>query len=78
MMRREGGRVVIEISEEEFSGLLLMMGYAIGAAESENIQEKSAWAREYNQRDAWLRLANAINEGNPNYTPYAVPEPKAS
>lgn len=39
MMRREDGRVVIDLSVDEF-----------------------------------MALANAVNEGNPNWTPYAVPK----
>ena len=64
MMRREGGRVVIEISEDEFDLLLIAMGYATAAATTSGL----AW------RNNMLRLVNAINEGNLNYTPYEVPE----
>lgn len=64
MMRREGDRVVIEISAEEFSTLLICIGYAIGARRE---HEPLPWG--------WLRLANSIN-GNPDWTPYEVPEEK--
>jgi hypothetical protein len=67
MMRREGGRVVIDISEDEFNSLLIMTGYAIAARRA---HEPLPYG--------WVRLANSINEGNPNFTPYWVPpEPKA-
>lgn len=62
--------MVINISVDEYHSLLLALGYAIGAAENEYFQGASDWARMYNRRDMWLRLANAINEGNPNWTPY--------
>ncbi|HTB10975.1 MAG TPA: hypothetical protein VK752_05365 [Bryobacteraceae bacterium] len=62
MMRREGGRVVIDISEEEYTLLLLKLGYATGRA------------TDMADRNACLRLANAINEGNPQWTPYEVLE----
>jgi hypothetical protein len=62
MMRRENGRVVIDISNDEFDSLLIMTGYAIAARRA---HEPLPWG--------WVRLANAINEGNPNWTPYAIP-----
>lgn len=61
MYRRENGRVVIDISEDEFAELLLAMGFAIGGASGFQ-----------GFRQAWLRLVNSINEGNPNFTPYEV------
>jgi hypothetical protein len=67
MMRREAGRVVIEITPDEYSGLLVLLGYAIGSAEDRGEDAAS-----------WWRLANAINEGNPDYTPYAIPPPPAA
>lgn len=65
MMRRENGRVLIDISTDDFNSLLLCLGYATGAA------------RDKATRNAWLRLANAVNEGNPDWTPYDVPEQSA-
>lgn len=61
MMRREGGRVHIELSEDEFTTLLCCVGFAVGATTTREA------------RFSWLRLANAINEGNPAWTPYEVP-----
>lgn len=61
MMRREGDRVLIDISKDEYLELLLMLGYAIGAA-----------SRPFQK--SWLRLVNSINEGNPQFTPYEIPE----
>ena len=63
-MKRENGRVLIDISEDQFGSLLLCLGYAIGAAASDGKATKTA--------NNWLRLTNAINEGNPHYTPYKV------
>ena len=64
-MRREGERVVIDISEEEYTGLLRMMGFCAGT--------------KFAQGDlpgfrAQLLLANAINAGNPDWTCYEVPD----
>jgi hypothetical protein len=55
----ENGRVVIELSYEEYECLLLMMGYALGGNST---------------NPYWWRVVNAINEGNPRWTPYEIPE----
>ena len=56
-MRRENGRVLIDISAVEFNRLLLMMGYAVGG----------------NPDPDWWRTVNAVNEDNPQFAPFAVP-----
>lgn len=66
MMRRENGRVFIEISEDEWDVLLIVLGFAAGHACDQD------WERHL-QRSIF-RLANSINEGNPNWTPYYVAE----
>jgi hypothetical protein len=58
MMKRENGQVIINISEDEFAILLLALGFAIGSTKS------------WTQKRIWFLLANSINEGNPNWTPY--------
>ncbi len=50
--------------EEKFQAMLLALGWATGEAHRSDNREKA---------HEWLRLANAINEGNPNWRPYAVP-----
>lgn len=59
--RRDGDRVTIELTTEQYHTLLLQLGYAMGAASARG-----------ESTDPHLRLVNAINEGNPNWTPYAV------
>ena len=59
-MRLDGGRVLIDISEEEFTILLLMLGWAVG---NRSVQEAVP---------GWWLLVNSINEGNPHFTPYTV------
>jgi hypothetical protein len=54
----------VQLSEDEYEGLLLMMGYAAGAAEREGDKRLSR---------CFLRLANAVNRDNPSWTPYEVP-----
>jgi hypothetical protein len=78
-MRRENGRVVIEISEEEFESLLLCLGYATGAASAkppgyDDHRHRTVPLHEYKLAESWLRLANSINKGNPQWTPYKIPK----
>jgi hypothetical protein len=54
----------IELNEEEFAQLLFTLGCALGSATVQ--QDKQ-------QMLAVLRLANAINRHNPNWTNYEVP-----
>jgi hypothetical protein len=63
MFTRQNDRIIIDISEDEFDSLLIALGYAIGARST---HEPLPYG--------WLRLANSINEGNPNWTPYKLPE----
>ncbi len=62
MMRRENGRVVIEISLVEWEALLVTLGIAVGAV-----------SRNSPIFPQMVRLINVINEGNPNFTPYEIP-----
>jgi hypothetical protein len=62
MMKRENGRVLIDISEDDFYGLVFVLGFAGGAA----VEQKNGVVT----LRRTLELANAINEGNPNWTPY--------
>jgi hypothetical protein len=64
MMRRENGQVIITITEEEWCELLLSLGYATGSMRKDG---SFMWTRA-------LRLVNSINEGNPDYIPYKIPE----
>lgn len=71
MMRREGGRVVIDISEEEYESLLLCLGYATRKAMStlhgyDEHLHRTVPSRDHKLATSWLRLTNAINEGNPD------------
>jgi hypothetical protein len=64
MYRREGNTVILTITKDEFSTLNIGLGYTLAVA-----REKDAdlWKR-------WLRLINALNDGNPRWTPYEVPK----
>jgi hypothetical protein len=63
MMKRENGRVLIDISEDDWQQLLMMMGFALG--------KMPLWSSEFN---CGLRLVNSINEGNLNFTRYEIPQ----
>jgi hypothetical protein len=63
MMRREGGRVLIDISDDDYNWLMMVLGFATAHATPYGIVRPIGV----------LRLANAINEGNPNWTPYEIP-----
>lgn len=59
-----GDSVLIQISAEDYERLLLMMGYAFSAA----LKEDASMAYSF------LDLTNRVNRGNPNWTPYEIPE----
>ena len=63
MMRRENGRVVIEISGDEFDVLMIALGIAAGARIGQRESAREIF------RLVIFRLVNAINEGNPDFTP---------
>jgi hypothetical protein len=52
------------LTQEEFDVLLLALGYATGAA-----------MRDFNSDMAcrFMRLANRVNQNNPNWKPYILP-----
>jgi hypothetical protein len=102
MMRREGDRVVFDLSDTDADLLLLLPRETVLAGrlylDGEGRHTFSYRTEAYNlvlmalgfaagkaQRDgdltkfwAWIKLANTINEGNPRFTPYKIPEPEAA
>jgi len=63
--KREGDTVTLTMSVDDWEGVLLMMGIAIGAA--------------LRQRDKGIahslcRITNRVSDGNPDFTPYNTPE----
>lgn len=63
--RRDGDKVTLEMSLDDWERLLFMAGMAIGDA-----HRRSDMRAFY----AELGVVNRINEGNPNFTPYEIPE----
>jgi hypothetical protein len=68
--REENGQVVLTMSAEDFGTLLM----AIGALMAYTAQGKLPIFT----MDSISAFMNRLNEGNPNYTPYEVPDGKAS
>lgn len=67
--REENGQVVLTISHEDYDALLMRLASA--AAYSARCYGTASLGQH-------LALLNRLNEGNPKYTPYEVPDGKAS
>lgn len=52
------------MTRDDFDNLILMLGYATGAASAQQDQTMF-WN--------WLRFANELNNGNPHFRPYDIP-----
>jgi hypothetical protein len=65
MMKRDGDTVTLTLTSDQYSAINLALGIAAGWSSKENGAGSSSVR-------AWIRLADAVNEGNPNYRPYNV------
>lgn len=54
-----------ELDDVQYSTLNLALGYATGAAKRDGNDMLA---------DSFTRLTNKLNENNPDFTPYVVPE----
>lgn len=63
--REPNGLIALRITQDEFHRLLLVAGYAAGAASAKQDDQMFAMS---------IRLTNRLNTGNPNFVPYEVPE----
>lgn len=61
---RKGDTVTLEMTVDDWENLLLMIGSAAGSVY--NHDKVLFWH--------WIRFANEINQGNPRFTPYEIPE----
>jgi hypothetical protein len=59
------GNVVLTISRNDYNTLLLCLGFAAGSAIKEGTPPMA---------HSFLKLANSINVGNPDWTPYETAE----
>ena len=57
-------KIEVELSEREYTNLLLLLGFAVGAAEREGMREF------YRQ---FTHLANRLLENNPEFMPIELP-----
>jgi hypothetical protein len=57
--------MTIELTQDEFDSLLVMVGYAAGAAFKEGNR---------NMAYRFICIANKINANNPRWFPYEIPE----
>lgn len=64
---RQGDRVTLEMTLVDYEQLLILLGYALGAA----LPRDSAMFRSF------LTLVNELNATNPEYAPYAAPKEPA-
>jgi hypothetical protein len=63
MYSRQNDDVTLVMPVDEFELLLMALGYAAGAAHRDHDQHLF-WR--------WIKLANSINRGNPQYRPYEI------
>jgi hypothetical protein len=63
---REGDVVTVRMTADQYSSVIMALGIAAGQA-SKDSDDRGPF-------HFWLRLANAISDGNPEWRPYAVPE----
>lgn len=63
--QREGDTVTLTMTIDDWECLLFMLGRGAGMAARDS--DKTEFWR-------WVRLANEVCNGNPNFTPYEIPE----
>ena len=68
--REENGNVILTMSGEDYSSLLIYLGFAFGGAIAKGKDCPL-------NTDRMLALLNRLNEGNPSYRPYELPETRA-
>ncbi len=62
---RNGNRVTLEMTVGQWESLLMLTGMALGGIYDPADKEKFY---------GWLQFVNDLNTGNPNFTPYQIPE----
>lgn len=61
----DGPRVTLEMSSDDYGAILVLLGVATGVL-SQQGDMKGFWAA--------IGVINRINEGNPSFRPYEIPE----
>ena len=62
--KTDGETVTLTMTREDYMWLLISLGYALGATRSDGVSSLHLGS---------LALANRLNAGNPNWTPYEIP-----
>ena len=60
-----GGAITLEMSFDDYQTLLMMLGSAVGSV-SQRRDPIRFWR--------WIDFTNRMNTGNPNFTPYDIPD----
>jgi hypothetical protein len=63
--RKDGDKITIELTEQDYKLLMFGLGHA-----ANHIRDQGIEAIFY----TLVALTNRVNEGNPEFTPYEVPE----
>jgi hypothetical protein len=69
-MNCEGNTVTLTLTDDEYAGVVKAIWIAQGLA----VHDYGHGSPEFRR---WRRICDAVNEGNPNYTPYNV-EPETT
>jgi hypothetical protein len=63
---QQGDKVTLEMTRENFEQLTFILGTALGNVTKQAGTGELFWN--------WLRFVNELNTGNPNFTPYEIPQ----
>jgi len=63
---QQGDRVTLDMTINDHTQLLLLLGYAAGSISKEDGDNSPRFWRA-------IDLVNRLNEGNPRFTPYEIP-----
>lgn len=62
---QQGDRVTLEMTRDDYERLLIIIGFACGAAMRD---------RDDVPLYSWLQFTNELNAGNPKFRQYEIPE----
>ena len=62
--KTDGKTVTLTMTREDYMWLIISLGYAVGATRNDGVSSLHLGS---------LALANRLNAGNPNWTPYEIP-----
>ncbi len=63
---RDGDTITLRMTRDDFGLVMMALGIHAGSAEDADTSGPLFWSR--------IALANRLNVGNPDWTPYAIPE----